>query len=226
MSQTPGLRERKKQQTRELIADVARRLFAERGFDAVTVADVASAADVSQATVFNYFPTKEDLFCSGLEAFQDELLSAVRDREAGESALAAFGRFVLKPRGLLATSDPDAAKRLATITQVITHSPALLAREQQIFAGYTNSLADLLAEETQARDGAIEPWVAAYALMGVHRALVDYARRQIAAGARNPVLARRVRQQAKQALAALQRGLGDFAVKDRQTSSSSDDDPT
>lgn len=63
-----GLRERKKLQTRRLIADTAFRLFAERGFDGVTVAQVARSADVSEATVFNYFGTKETLFYGDLEA--------------------------------------------------------------------------------------------------------------------------------------------------------------
>jgi len=212
MSQPAGLRERKKQQTRRLIADTARRLFAERSFDDVTVAEVARAAEVAEATVFNYFPSKEDLFYSGLEAFEEALLSAVRERQPGESVLAAFGRFVLEPRGLLAAED-DAVEHLAGITRVITESPALLAREQRIFAGYTDSLAALIAEETRARADAIEPWVAANALMGVHRALVHYARRQVVAGTRNPRLARQVRAQGRQALAALERGLGDYAVK-------------
>src|SRR4029450_10173735 len=96
-----GLRERKKLQTRQLIAETARRLFAERGFESVTVADVARAADVSEATVFNYFPPRENLFYSGLEAFEEELLTAIRERDSGESVLTAFGRFVLEPRGLL-----------------------------------------------------------------------------------------------------------------------------
>ena len=213
MSQPLGLRERKKQQTRQLIADTARRLFAERSFEEVTVAEVARAADVAEATVFNYFPTKEDLFYSGLEAFEDALLSAIRERDPGESVLAAFGRFVLEPRGLIAARDPDAVEHLAAISRVITESPALLAREQRIFAGYTSSLARELAQETRTRPDAIEPWVAANALMGVHRALVDYARRQIVAGTRNPRLARQVRAQAKQALAALERGLGAYAVR-------------
>jgi AcrR family transcriptional regulator len=215
MSQAPGLRERKKQRTRQLIADTARGLFAQRGFDVVTVAEIARAAEVSEATVFNYFPTKEDLFYSGLEVFEENLLSAIRERPPGESVLDAFARFVLQPRGLLASPAGDeAAERLVAITRVVTDSPALLAREQQIFAGYTASLAALIAEETGARPDAIEPWVAANALMGVHRALVDYARRQIVAGARNPRLARSVRAQGKRALARLVDGLGDYAVKD------------
>src|SRR3954471_6586926 len=64
---TPGLRERKKRAAREAIAATARRLFAERGFDAVTVAEVAVAADVSEKTVFNHFATKEDLAFAGRE---------------------------------------------------------------------------------------------------------------------------------------------------------------
>src|SRR3954451_11154509 len=213
MSQTTGLRERKKQQTRLLIANTARRLFAERGFEAATVAEVARAADVAEATVFNYFPTKEDLFYSGLEAFEEELLKAIREREPGESALAAFRTFVLQRRGLLSATDPEAIKRLASITRVITESPALLAREQRIFAGYTESLAALLAEETHAKPGDIEPQVVANALMGAHRALVHYSRQHIAAGVRNPQLSRRVRAQGNRALTTLEAGLGHYAIK-------------
>ena len=66
-----GLRERKKQQTRELIAQTARDLFVAHGFDAVRVAEIAAAADVSEKTVFNYFPTKEDLVFWRLESFED-----------------------------------------------------------------------------------------------------------------------------------------------------------
>jgi AcrR family transcriptional regulator len=207
------LRERKKQQTRAHIAETARRLFAERGFEGVTVAEVARAADVSQATVFNYFPTKEDLFYSGLEAFEDALLAAIGEREAGESVLEAFGRFVLQPRGLLAATDPEAIEHLSAITRTITQSPALLAREQRIFDRYTASLAELLAKETGTAPDAVEPRVAANALLGVHRTLVDYTRSQIVAGVRTPLLARRVRAQGRRALALLERGLGDYAVR-------------
>ena len=186
MTQEPGLRERKKQRTRSLIADSARRLFAERGFDGVTVAEIAREADVSEATVFNYFPTKEDLFYSRLEAFEEELLEAIHRRPPGESVLAAFRGFVLEQRGVLAIEpgrDEEATEQLRTITRVITESPALLARERQVFARYAESLAALLAEETGSAAADVEPRAVATALLGVHRALIDYVRERALAGA-------------------------------------------
>jgi AcrR family transcriptional regulator len=210
----PGLRERKKQRTRELLAETARRLFCERGFEHVSVADVARAAEVSPATVFNYFASKEDLVYGRLEAFEAELLAAVRDRAPGETALAAFARFVLEPRGLLATDDEAAAEELARIVKMIAASPALLARERQIFAGYTDSLAALIAEETGAAPDAVEPWVAANALMGVHRRLVDYTRGRIVAGDSHSRLARDVLAEADRALARLDDGLAEYAVRE------------
>ncbi len=209
----PGLRERKKQQTRQHIAETARRLFGQRGFERVTVAAIARAADVSEQTVFNYFPTKEDLVYWRLQSFEEELLAAVGEREPGEPALAAFRRFLLAQRGLLGKQDPKAREELAALTRMITESPALLAREQQIFAGYTASLAALLAEETGAEDGDLRPTVAATAMMGVHRALVHHARRRVVEGVRHPKLAAEVRTRAEEALALLDAGLEDYAVK-------------
>src|SRR4051812_2877355 len=156
-----GLRERKKLKTRQLIADTARRLFAERGFEAVTVTEIAREAEVAPATVFNYFPTKEDLFYSRLEAFEDALLSAIRERPPGRSVLAAFGAFLLDRGGVLAMDAPGgddvATERVRTITRVITGSPALLARERQVFDHYAYALAALLAEETGAEPDDVIP---------------------------------------------------------------------
>jgi AcrR family transcriptional regulator len=208
MDDQPGLRERKKQQTWGLIAQTARRLFQEHGFDAVTVADVAREADVARKTVFNYFPTKEDLFYSGLEFFQARLLEAIRERKPGESILAAFERFVTEPRGLLAADDP-AGERLLAVIRLVTDSPALLAREQQIYAGYAAALAALIAEETRAHPDDIAPWVAANAMIGLHKALVDHVRRRVLAGERDRArIARGLRAQARQAVALLEHGLG------------------
>jgi AcrR family transcriptional regulator len=211
---SPGLRERKKAQTRELIAATARRLFEERGFDAVTVAEVARQAEVAEKTVFNYFATKEDLFYGRLEEFEEELLAAIRERENGQSVIAAFRGFVLRRRGALQIEDQDEAnERLRAVNRVITESPALLARERQIFARYTESLAKLIAEETRAAPGAAEPWVVANALMGVHRNLIDYVRERTLAGTPARDIARRVRTRARRAFALLEEGLADYAVK-------------
>src|SRR3954469_20590571 len=87
-----GLRERKKRQTRQYISDVATGLFIERGFDAVTIAEIAEAADVSVNTVYNYFPTKEDLFLDRSKGTVDRLSRWVRARDTGESAAAAVIR--------------------------------------------------------------------------------------------------------------------------------------
>jgi AcrR family transcriptional regulator len=213
----PGLRERKKARTRQLIADTARHLFAERGFDRVTVSEIAREAEVSEKTVYNYFPTKEDLFYHRLDAFESELLGAIQARPPGESVLAAFQRFLLEPRGALATRNADEAReaqqQLRTITRIITGSPALVAREQQAFAHYTDELAALIAEETGSRADQVEPWVAANALMGIHRALIDYVRRRTLVEDDDPrELARSVRAQVKRASARLEAGLGGYAT--------------
>ena len=208
-----GLRERKKQQTRQLIAETARRLFAERGFDQVTVAEVARAADVSQQTVFNYFPTKEDLVYWRLGAFEEQLLTTIRDRDQGESALSAFRRFLLGQQGLLGTPEPAAREMLAAIARTIAESPALLAREEQIFSRFTDALAVLLADETGADPDDVKAWVAANAIMSVHRAVVAHARRRVIEGARHPDLADEIRARVEEAVALLEGGLGAYAVK-------------
>ncbi len=213
MSAPTGLRERKKQETRELIAETARRLFRERGFDVVTVDEVALEAGVSRKTVFNYFATKEDLFFSGLELFEERLLAAIRDRDPAESILAAFERFVMGSSGLLAAEDPDAGERLRAINQRIAESPALVAREQRIYAGYTDALAALIAEQTRARPDDVRPWIAANAMIGLHRALVDYVRRRVLAGGTDRQrIARGVRTQARKAMPLLEQGLGDLGT--------------
>jgi AcrR family transcriptional regulator len=217
MKASVGLRERKKQRTRQLISETARRLFIERGFEQVSVAEIARAAEVSEMTVFNYFPTKEDLVYSGLEEFEDQLLAAIRGREPGQTILAAFAEFVLEPRGLLAANDENAARELVAATRMIAASPALRAREQQIFARYTDALAELIAGETRARAGDLRPYVVANALIGIHRALIHYVREQLESGASDRrMLARQVHQRGQNALALLAGGLGAYGAKARK----------
>jgi AcrR family transcriptional regulator len=211
-----GLRERKKEQTRQLIAETAWRLFADRGFKQVTVAEVARHAEVAVATVFNYFPTKEDLFFSRLEAFGAGLVDAIATRPVGEPVLAAFRRYLLDSGGLLAqvqAGDPQALERLRTFARVIAASPDLLAREQQAIGRTADALAALLAAETAATAHDPRPQVAANALVGVQRALVDYTRRRVLADEEPARLYADVRRLGRHAFALLEHGLGGYAAR-------------
>jgi AcrR family transcriptional regulator len=201
-----GLRELKKEQTRRRITETAQQLFGERGFDAVTVAQVARAAEVAEATLFNYFPTKEDLFYSGLEAFGDRLIDAVRQRPAGEPALVSVRSFLLQTGGQLAqiaAGDREALERARTTARVIAASPALRARERQAIAGIAAELAAVLSDDPVTR-------AIANALMGVHSALVEYARNRLLANDRPEAIATDVRAYGERAFALLEHGLKDF----------------
>jgi AcrR family transcriptional regulator len=211
-----GLRERKKQRTRLLISESARQLFAERGFEAVSVAEIAREAEVSEATVFNYFPTKEDLVFQGMEAFEEQLLGAIRDRPAGESVLQAFGQFVAQPRGLLAADDQASRESFINTARMIAASPALLTREREILAGYTESVAALLRQETGASANDLRPWIVAATLVGLHGTLIGYVRRRLLDGSDDlRHLARDLRRETNRVIDLLNRGLANYAVKKR-----------
>ena len=216
-----GLRERKKQQTREVIADRALELFLERGYEAVTIADVADLAEVDVKTIYNYFPSKPDLVYHRFDRFWNELLAAVRDRRQGESVLSSFSRFLVPLEGGLGDTqvkgllgDTQATATLRGLTQLIADSPTLLGYEDQVYARVTTQLAEQLAREAGTRQPDIEPAVVSHALIGLHRSLVAYARAGTMAGMTNASVARRVRAQAKKAVARLESGLGDYGVRD------------
>jgi AcrR family transcriptional regulator len=168
-----GLRERKKQETRQLLAALAATLFAERGFDNVSVADVADAAGVSKMTVFNYFPRKEDLFFDRAPEFAALLTTTVGSRAAGVSPLEAIRAMVL---GLLDERNPLAGfgEQSHHFWQVVIDSPALRARAREGVEELEALVADLFTEaygEPQARLTAallMAAWRAAY-LSGARR---------------------------------------------------------
>lgn len=141
-----GLRERKKLKTRLAISDVATRLFIERGFENVTIAQVAEAAEVSVNTVFNYFTTKEELFFDRGVEFSAAPSRVVRERRKGESAVAALRRSFRK----LIRDDgtPLIGQRLRPFLSAIEASPALQARSRLLIADAETKLWQTLVEET------------------------------------------------------------------------------
>jgi AcrR family transcriptional regulator len=118
-----GLRERKKARTRQLIADTAARLFAERGYEHVTVTDVAREAEVAEQTVYNYFPAKEQLVTDREEQIRDRLGDLIRSRPAAVTPAAAIRGFVLETvagiRGIAPEQWPGELGYLAAISPAV-----------------------------------------------------------------------------------------------------------
>lgn len=195
-----GLRETKKQHTREVIAAAAMGLFVKRGFDHVTVAEIAAAAEVSEKTVFNYFPTKEDVFYDEAPARLAELVDAVRSRVAGESVVAPLHR--LQAAQATRLSHPG----FAHFARVIEESPALQARELELIAASTDLLAGAIREELGVHE--FDAQIAANLMMGVHWQLFRNARALALAGRTGPAAARRLRADLDRAYRLLEHGLG------------------
>ncbi|MGY2084718.1 TetR/AcrR family transcriptional regulator [Blastococcus sp. SYSU DS0539] len=206
-----GIRERRRQQTRNRIVDAATELFTERGFDAVSVVEIAQRAGVVEKTVFNHFPVKEGLVFDADPPMRAALLDAVRRRPAGESVAAAAGSFVVAAISLLGT--PEAADGVAQMARVIRGSRTLQIREREILGELTGSLADLIAEETAAKPGQIEPWLAAHAVLGLYASLLELARDRVLDGVSGPELSAELRRQGRRGLALLQFGLAGYAKR-------------
>ncbi len=211
MAAEPGLRERKKQQTRLQIFEAAHRLFGERSFDSVTVADIARAADVSEVTVFNYYPNKEDLFFAGMQFFEEQLLEAVRTRPRGEPAIKALRRRLLDSVDGL--REPGRIKAVLKAAEVMSSSPSLATREHEIVERYTRLLAQLLAGEAGVDAEDVEAMAAAAAMIGAHRAVVDHVRKRVQAGGRGTALVDDTRAQIRRAFGRLEKGLGTYSVR-------------
>jgi AcrR family transcriptional regulator len=194
-----GLRESKKLRTRQEIADRAMQFFAQRGFDHVTVAEVAAAAGVSEKTVYNYFPTKEDLFFDEVPAREAALVAAIRERRAGESILAAL-------RGLQVSECPRmCSPGFATFARIIEGSRALQAKELEVMARFANVLSEAIQTElaVDERDARI----AAGLLVSVHWQLFRSARKLALAGKQGPAAVRRLRADLERAYQLLENGL-------------------
>jgi AcrR family transcriptional regulator len=207
----PTLREQRRQRTREAIVDAAAELFIERGFDHVSVMEIAQRAGVVEKTVFNHFPVKEGLVFEADPPMRAALLEAVRRRPAGESVAAAAGNFVVAAVSQLGS--PAAAEGMAEMARVIRGSRTLQAREREILGMLTDTLAEQITLETRASAGELEPWLAANAVLGLYSALLELARNRVLAGASGPELVAELRTRGERGLALLQFGLAGYAKR-------------
>jgi AcrR family transcriptional regulator len=208
-----GLRERKKMRMRRAISDVATRLFTERGFEKVTVAEVAEAAEVSLSTVFNYFPTKEDLVFDRQEEVEEGWAEVVRDRMPGESAVAALRRDYLKK---LREGDPRSglAEGLASFYRLVEASPSLRAREWEIGERAEAALCRALTEEAGVASDDLTPRVVAGMAAGVYRGLYAESRQRLLDGQRVEEVRPVLLEAARRAFDLLEGGVGGYCTRD------------
>jgi AcrR family transcriptional regulator len=204
------LRERKKRQTRQRISDAATRLFLERGFDDVTVAEIAKAADVSAMTVFNHFPHKEDLFLDRIPEAMEMVTAAVRDRGAGESVLDSLRRLVLD---LLDQRHPlvAMADRFTYFWHVVLDSPALRARSREGIEQVEGALAQAIAEHPDAAGSGTagqDPALVAALTVAAYRSVHTASARRLLAGERSDDIADDHQARVERAFDVLERGLG------------------
>ncbi|MEU4233750.1 TetR/AcrR family transcriptional regulator [Nonomuraea sp. NPDC026600] len=204
-----GLRERKKRETRQRIADMAMGLFMIHGFDNVTVAQVARAADVSVNTVFNYFGTKEDLFADRQNEVVDLSSKVVRERRPGESIVAAFRRDFIDA---LDTGDwrYGMGEGAEVFGRLVGESPALIARMREVEHLSAANLAAIVAEETGAGPDDLTPQLVADQILSTTRLLARHAIRRKMAGEQWPEIWADARTQATRAFDLLESGIGGY----------------
>jgi AcrR family transcriptional regulator len=167
MNPEPGLRERKKQRTRETIAQAAHALFAERGYHATTLNDIAQAADVSTRTIFSYFPSKEDILFSDFPLMRRTLARALADRPEGEDTLETVRKFILASRKF-ETSELD-----EQLHSCITNDDTLRSHMRARIAQLEELIAPAIAEDLAAPANDPRPQIVAASLTAAFNALSD-----------------------------------------------------
>jgi AcrR family transcriptional regulator len=205
VSASTSLRERKKRQTRQAIADAAAALFAERGFDAVTVDEIAQAANVSRQTVFNYFGSKEEMLFDRDAAVEAALLTALRDREPGTTVLDVFRAHTRSFWERLETAGP----LQRDFWWIVESSPTLRDYAEAVFARHARSVALLLAAEAGAPEDDPGCHVLARMMCAVNAGVLTCGLHRIAQGQNVRAVAPEMMAEAERAYRLLEQGLGD-----------------
>ena len=178
-----GLRERKKRLMRQQLSDTATRMFLERGFDAVRVAEVAEACGVSDKTVFNYFPTKESLVLDRLETTVESLRTGLADPGIPpvEAALQILDRELAGMTTWLAGQDDpgQAAGAIRRFGDLIRATPSLRAYQADMMDQFASAATQILAARAAMNADDPEPQIAARALLGLWRVQADSLRKHL-----------------------------------------------
>ena len=205
---TTGLRERRKQESRQAISAAAMALFAARGFDEVTISQVADAARVSKMTVTNYFPRKEDLVFDRAEMLIRGLADAAAARAPGESVLAAIRRDYAER---IAAGDVTLGPPTAAFARLVHDSHALTSRAREIADLREQALGDAIAAETGVDD--VQQRLVAAQLASVHRVLFAEAARRILAGQPRDEIRQVLAEAARRAFDLLEPSLGGYGIR-------------
>jgi AcrR family transcriptional regulator len=163
----PGLRERKKQRTREAIVAAALQLFEERGFDQTTIADIAEAADIAPRTFFGYFPSKEDVVFADFPETVEGLSARLDDRAEDETAIDAIRSWIDEALEEIGLRDERERCRKRVIGQseaLAAHNRALMGQVEELLAGH-------IARDLGDRPDDVRPHMIASAVIGALTAL-------------------------------------------------------
>jgi AcrR family transcriptional regulator len=147
MEAAPGLRERKKQRTREAIVEAAFELFDERGFDGTTIADIAERADIAPRTFFSYFPSKDDVVFHDFEGNYAMVGSWLRDRDPGMNAIDALRGGVGRGLEEAGKLDPDHLREKRIRGRLIRENDGLAAHSQFLRGKFAELLTEAVAED-------------------------------------------------------------------------------
>jgi AcrR family transcriptional regulator len=204
-----GLRASKKRETRAAIAAAALELFTARGFDAVTVAEVAAAARVSEKTVFNYFPAKEDLVFERGEERRADLLQEIRDRAPGMSLLDLFRDRTL---AFLTRVEYGSVESIVAVPRLVMDSPALRDRLLIGWERESALLVPVIAEAVGVDEDDFVATVVARTLTWTHRLVFRRAFTRLIAGEDQRVVAAELRDHARRAYDQLASGLAEYGA--------------
>lgn len=210
-----GLRERKKRLMRQQLSDTATRMFVDRGFDAVRVAEVAEACGVSEKTVFNYFPTKESLVLDRLEATMASLRTGLAEPAVPpvEAALRILDNELSAMTAWLTGQDDPAgaARAIRRFGDLIRATPSLRAYQSDMMDQFVSIATEILAARAGLLADDPEPQIAARALLGLWHVQAESLRKHLDGAPER--LRELVTADVRRAARLIENGLGSFAAR-------------